>query len=144
MIYTEKPVGFVADFSAVGCFVESEGKILQLLRAGNAKIEPAKWGAPAGKIEKNETPGVAMVRELSEETGLLVLASQLRHISNFFVVYPSCKFIYHLYWMNFRFAPEIVLSNEHVGKVWIHPYMASSLKLMIDELECIKLAYALQ
>ena len=142
MIYLEKPENFVVQFEAVGCFVESKGQFLQLLR-GNRKIEPYKWGSPAGGVEKGESAEIAVARELREETGLVMLPEQFRRIVTFFVKYPVCNFTYTLFWINYKYRPEIRLSDEHVAYTWIPPHLAKTLDLMQDEWECIKVIYVL-
>ena len=144
MIYQEEPKGFVADLEVVGCFVEAKGNILQLLRPdNNKKAEPRKWGCVGGKIEEGEGPRTAMVREMREETSLNIFPSQLYFCKKFYVEYPACKFIYHIFKLKLPFRPEINLSMEHISYVWIPPAYANSLDLMQDEWECIKLVYGL-
>ena len=142
MIYLERPSGFISLFSAVGVFVESEGCILQLLRSDKKKSEPGKWGAPAGKIELNETAKAAAQRELCEEAGIAVMPDQLEFLKKVFVDYGHTCFEYSLFRLVFQFKPIVVLSSEHVAHVWIPPKYAQSLDLMKDEWECIQLVYA--
>jgi len=141
MIYLEKPAGFRPGFRAVGCFVECKGDILLLLRAKDRKIEPGKWGCPAGRVEKNETPEIAMLRELKEEAGIVIAGNQLLFHSLLYVDYPQCSFEYSLFRCCFPFELEISLSFEHVAHTWIPPAYASSLDLMEDELKCINMVY---
>jgi len=141
MIYQEKPENFVVDFEAVGCFVQSGEKILQLLRSPEAKVEPLKWGCPAGKIENAETAETAMLRELREETGLRVAPSQLIFAKSFWVMYPESKFTYRIFRLTFLDIPLITLSPEHLAFVWIPLQGLSAIDLMQDELACAKLVF---
>ncbi len=52
----------------VGAVVVDDGRLL-LVRRGR---EPARglWSVPGGKVERGETVGQAVLRELTEETGL--------------------------------------------------------------------------
>ena len=64
------PSKFNADLDVVGCCIYYSDKIL-LLQVCPQKDEASLWGVPAGKIEKNEQPKLAAVRELQEETKLI-------------------------------------------------------------------------
>lgn len=57
---------------AGGCLFDQDGKVL-LQRRGDSN----KWGFPGGAIEIGETPEMAAIREVKEETGLDVRASDL-------------------------------------------------------------------
>ena len=57
---------------AGGCVCDQEGKVL-LQRRGDSD----KWGFPGGAIELGETPEMAAIRELKEETGLDVKVNDL-------------------------------------------------------------------
>lgn len=50
---------------AGGCIFNEKGEVLLQKRA-----DSGKWGFPGGAIELGETPQVAAVREVREETGL--------------------------------------------------------------------------
>jgi ADP-ribose pyrophosphatase YjhB (NUDIX family) len=82
-----------------GALVENEGQLLLVQRA----IEPWKhcWYLPAGYVEADEEPRKAAERETLEETGLEVLAGELKDVIFFdddprgngiFIVY-TCKLL---------------------------------------------------
>jgi ADP-ribose pyrophosphatase YjhB (NUDIX family) len=52
----------------VHAIVEKDGAILLEKRAGDM-LETGKWGLPSGFLERDETAGEGMLRELLEETG---------------------------------------------------------------------------
>lgn len=68
---------------AGGCIRNEKGEILLQRRA-----DSAKWGFPGGAIELGETPQVAAVREVKEETGLDVVVGELLG------VYTECNMKY--------------------------------------------------
>ena len=61
---------------ATGILIE-DGKILIVKQ----KVDDARgWSLPGGKMERGETLGQALVRELKEETGLKVEAGELLYV----------------------------------------------------------------
>jgi len=145
MIYLEKPASFVSQLDSVGCLMVVNVKILMLLRSPASRMEPLKWGHPAGKVEPIETIENAMIREIREEIGLSIMRNQLRFVRTFFVDYMaySCKFNYHVFRCDMPFEPKITLSTEHRAHVWILPCDILSLDLMQDEKECVESALQL-
>lgn len=68
---------------AGGCIRNEKGEILLQRRT-----DSAKWGFPGGAIELGETPQMAAVREVKEETGLDVEVGEL------IGVYTECDMKY--------------------------------------------------
>lgn len=78
---------------AVGIIRNQQGEIFITQRAADAHMAN-KWEFPGGKIEAGESPEQAVIRELQEETGIVVLSASLfetleyqfpdRHISLWF------------------------------------------------------------
>lgn len=143
MLHVERPSNFIPDFYSAGCFVEVNGNILLLLRNRTCRIEPGKWGIPAGKIEPGETARRAIVREIEEETGLIIIdPTRLKMLRSTYVIYPTCRFVYHIFNLILENEPAIRLSGEHTASMWVSPVKAlDELDLMLDEDFCIRLAY---
>ena len=93
-IYYENPTPVVAIVAR-----DEKGKILLIKR----KIEPGKgrWALPSGFMEIEETPTQAVLRELTEETGLQGKLIKL------IGVYPN-KSEVHGYLVNIIYEAEIV------------------------------------
>ncbi len=60
---------------AAAVFVERDGGVLLVRRA--AEPERGKWALPAGYIDYGEHPALAAIREVREETGLIVTIDRL-------------------------------------------------------------------
>lgn len=143
MIYKTIPKQFEPRFEIVSCYIESNGEIL-LLHRHEGKSEGGKWGVPAGKIEKGEDKYDAMVRELREETGLLISKDALHYLATVYVKYPAYDFIYHMFKTQVAKRPEIKVSeHEHQQFVWVKPRSALKMPLMRDLNPCIKMFYYL-
>ena len=60
----------------VGAIVTGAGGRILLIRRGH-EPEAGRWSLPGGRIEPGENDAEALVREVREETGLLVTAGEL-------------------------------------------------------------------
>ena len=60
------------DFSVGGVVTDQEGRVA-LIRTTNLRGDPV-WGLPKGHPKKGEAPLAAAIREVEEETGLIVEA----------------------------------------------------------------------
>jgi 8-oxo-dGTP diphosphatase len=77
------------------CILEIEDKVLVL-----QKPRRGWWVAPGGKVEWDESPFQAVIRECREETGLTIHAPKLRGVFTI-LVYDGPTLIDH--WMMFSF-----------------------------------------
>ena len=68
---------------AGGCILNEKGEVL-LQRRGDSN----KWGLPGGAIELGETPHMAAIREVKEETGFDV------EVNNLIGIYTDCNLEY--------------------------------------------------
>ncbi|MBE5787978.1 MAG: NUDIX domain-containing protein [Clostridiales bacterium] len=68
---------------AGGCIFNERGEVL-LQRRGDS----GKWGFPGGAIELGETPEMAAIREVKEETGLDV------NVGRLIGIYTDCDMVY--------------------------------------------------
>lgn len=142
MIYIEKPEGFKPVVEVIGCFLEYQDKIL-LLHRQEHKPEGNRWGIPGGKIEKNETPLEAGIREVLEETGFDLSNVETNYLGKVFIVGPTCHYVYHMMQSvpNEEPANIKIQFDSHKGFTWVTPADALKMDLMSDEDPCIKLIY---
>ncbi len=145
MIHAKQPDNFAVDMEVVGCLVECEGKIV-LLHRQDHKIEGNKWDTPAGKVDKTDTSIFgAMVRELREETGLLIKEEELNLYKTFFVSHLGKNFLYHYFNIKLQSIPEITISkSEHKNFAWVTPQEALKMPLILDEDYCMKEYYGIK
>ena len=141
MMYLEKPKDFDSAGVTVRCFVEHESTMLLLHRTED-ESQGGTWGGPGGKLDPGENIFQAMVRELREETSLLVDEKDLSHYKKVYVRYPDFDFIYHMFSLVFKEKPTIKLDHsEHQNFKWVSPIEALEMDLVLDEDACIKLFY---
>ena len=138
MIIEKPSPDFKSVCDVAGCIVEHDGKIL-LLHRQDYKPEGNTWAGPSGKLENNETPEKAVIREIKEETGINIEDKQLKNFGKFFVYYPNYDFIYYLFYTRLENIPEIKMeSKEYQDFKWIEPKEALKMNLIEDEDFCIK------
>ncbi len=66
------------------CYVRHEGKTLMLHRIKkDSDIHQGKWNGLGGKFLTGETPEECVIREVKEESGLTIVAPQLRGVMTF-------------------------------------------------------------
>ena len=141
MFTLSKPENFNPKFEVVSCFLENNGEIL-LLQRHSHKPQGDTWGVPAGKIDAGETPKIAILRELFQETGFSAKESDIAYFKSVFVRYPEYDFVYHVFSLKLSDRPEIKISDgEHKNFQWLTPAEALKINLIQDEDASIKMFY---
>lgn len=102
-------------------FKANDPFFLVLKRAKNLKIYPSIWQVVTGCIETNETAIQTAIREIQEETGLIVQKFWvLPFVANF---YDSINDLIHnapVFGVLVDYNQKIVLSEEHEEFVWLN------------------------
>jgi 8-oxo-dGTP pyrophosphatase MutT (NUDIX family) len=144
MIYFEPPTDFNPRFEIVSSYVTAQGKML-LLHRHNNKSQGGKWGEPAGKIDAGEKPLEAMVRELNEETGLVINPEQLTFFKTIYVRFLNeYDFTYHMFGLSFEAEPAININDyEHQSFTWVTPEEALKMNLVHDNELTIKMFFGI-
>ncbi|MFZ0565883.1 MAG: NUDIX hydrolase [Chlamydiales bacterium] len=118
-VYEKKPKGFKASVEVAGCYLEIDGKVL-FLKQGTEKVGAGAWGVPGGKLEKDETPEEAALRELFEETAIrLEKPMRLQPLGCLYVQSLSLDFIFYLFEVKLKSIPKVLLSEEHQSYRWV-------------------------
>ena len=142
MIYFERPEGFKPKFDAVSCYLVNNGRILLLQRLPE-KPQGGQWGTPAGKIDDNETPEEAVVREVFEETGIQLKEGRAQKINTIFVKFPEYDFNWHMFRSEVSQTDTKIKPDEHSAHLWVSPTEALQMDLVMDEDVCIKYSFKL-
>ncbi len=138
MIYLEEQRDYPPLFRAVGCVVWSRGRLLLLKRIED-KSHPSCWGIPTGKVESNESDMRAMIRELFEETGILVSGSNIKFAKFYHVITSEKSFFYNVYIVRFSSVPAVRIERrEHTDYTWVTPQEALQLMLVSDLDACLQ------
>lgn len=96
---------------ATVCYIEKDGKYLMLHRTKKKNdINKNKWIGIGGKFEEGESPEECVVREVKEETGLVLKLYKLRCIVTY--VSTSWETEYMYVFTSNDFAGELTECNE--------------------------------
>jgi 8-oxo-dGTP pyrophosphatase MutT (NUDIX family) len=105
-------------------FVVDDGEFLLLKRTG---ASAGLWYIPGGIVEAGEDPADGALREVAEETGLLLASVDLLLVWSY-EVSPG-RFAYHATFIGAAPGRDVVISDEHTAHRWVTPerYLASDL-----------------
>lgn len=135
-VYLLPPSDFKPKFQAVGCFCDYQGQIL-LLKRNSDVVEGNTWGIPGGKIDKDELPRAAAVRETFEETGLNVdSVTDLKEMRKHYIRLAHFDFVFHMYRIRAAEPYKIRLApKEHQEYQWLTVPQILELALITGEIE---------
>lgn len=123
-------------FDAVGCVLRYGNHVLLLQRAV-AKSYPERWGLPGGKVEEGETQLQAGIRELFEETKILLSGDHLAIFKTYDIANEDMRFSYTVLIHQCPEKPQVAIDNStHISYGWFTVDDASRLPL-IPQLEHI-------
>jgi 8-oxo-dGTP diphosphatase len=97
--------------NAVLCYIRDGGRVLLQLKA-DGRFGGGFWNGPGGKIAEGESPEEAAVREVREETGLIVRDLRDCGALTFYVEGIEGPDINVRVYMTERFAGELQASEE--------------------------------
>lgn len=135
-VFETKPQGFRAAAEVSAVYLEIDGLLL-LLKSADWKEEAGKWGVPAGKVQRGETPKEAACRELFEETGIAVDGASMQSVGSLYIRKPHIQYVYHLFRIVLEKPPEVKLSKEHLQSFWASAQDLESLPLMAGAFEAL-------
>ena len=97
---------------------DENGRCLLLKRSMHSKGNPGKWDFPGGKIDAGESLDQGLLREIREETGLVVSLGHLLGAAE--SESPTARVVYVI--LEGRLASGAIhLSGEHDDYVWVEP-----------------------
>lgn len=105
--------------AAKAILTNASGEVLLIRRSDHSSVDPGAWDLPGGKMDDRERLVDALVREVREETGLVVREGTARPC------YVS-HFVKEPFWVTcvtFVCAAdgEVTLSREHGEYRWVRP-----------------------
>jgi 8-oxo-dGTP diphosphatase len=103
----------------VACaLIDADGRILIAERPAG-KAMAGLWEFPGGKVEAGETPEQSLIRELSEELGIVVREACLAPLTFASHAYPDFHLLMPLYVCR-RWEGQVA-AKHHVRLAWVKP-----------------------
>lgn len=128
--YTLPPPRFRPALDVAGVCCEYDGKILLIQRSIHVS-QPETWGFAAGKAEKGETIIETALRELKEETGLVLKQNDITYLMKMYCRQPAIDYIFHGFAIVLTEKPAICLNpQEHSAYQWVTVEEALQMNLM--------------
>ena len=101
----------IAMINTTLCYIEKDNKYLMLHRTKKENdVNEGKWIGVGGKFEKDETPEECLLREVKEETGLILTEYKLRVVITFISDSWETEYMY-LFTAN-EFTGELITCDE--------------------------------
>ena len=94
-----------------------EDREILLLKVEDEKV--SFWQPITGGIESDESPEEACLREIKEETGLLLACPSLTGLGDFTVKIDENLTIHKNLFLVLTEQKDIQISDEHVGAQWV-------------------------
>ena len=94
-----------------------EDREILLLKVEDEKV--SFWQPITGGIESGESPEEACLREIKEETGLVLHRSNLTSFGDFMVKIDENLSIHKNLFLALTEQKDIQISDEHVGAQWV-------------------------
>ncbi len=138
-VYLEPTPQFKPCVEVAALYMEYNDQIL-LLHRQDHKAQGNKWGIPGGKVEENETPLQAIMREMQEETGIDISNQPIETLKPVYIEYDEKNhFVYHTFRTQLQGDRGAVKINfdEHKGFTWVTAIDALKMDLIQDEDVCI-------
>lgn len=117
-VFLKAPHIFHPTLEAAGCYCTWEDKLL-LVKRQPFKSQGNKWGVPGGKLELNESPLEAAIRETREEVGIHLPFDQVFKIKTLYIRLPPTDYIFHMFYTQLAQLPSISLDlGENQEACW--------------------------
>lgn len=105
-----------APIPVVCAVLEHDGLVLLAQRPADKHL-PLKWEFPGGKVEPNESPGAAIVREIREELGCTIMID--RALPRFVHHYPRATIEMIPFVCRLESTSPAPHPHEHVALAWV-------------------------
>lgn len=123
------------------CIIEHEWEILLLQRHSDHKFG-GTWAEPGGKLDIGEDYETAMIREIFEESSIILHPWQADVLFKKYHRFDDTNITITFYHTILQTRPSIILSeNEHWNYTWVSPKEALTMNLIENFDEILREVY---
>ena len=116
----------------VGCFLEY-GDQFVIIKRHPDKDEGNSWDIAAGKVDPGETDTEACVREVFEETGIVVSEESLEFLGEYVYEFPGKTVVFLAYRSVLDSQLPVILNlSEHIDYKWVTAKEAYAMDDLMD------------
>jgi 8-oxo-dGTP diphosphatase len=101
--------------AAKAILIDPQENAVLLLKRGETKRNPGRWDIPGGGLEPGESAQEALLREIGEETGVVLNPDDVTELRGFGVDSPRCR--KHVFVGHLAAGTELKLT-EHKASEW--------------------------
>jgi len=107
-------------FVAKALVLDADGLLLRLTRSNSHPFLGGLYDLPGGMVEPGEEPGEALIREIKEETSILIEPGQpqVLYATTHFLHGSSYPTLLYLIQLNQK-QPAVTVSYEHQAADWV-------------------------
>ncbi len=144
IVFFSPPEHFHPKIEVAACFMKTGDEFL-FLKGLARKDHGETWGIPGGKCEKGETAQEAVIREVWEETGIVLKSEKIRDCGKVYFRHPTLDFTYYMFEYTLESKPSVrIQTDEHSDFRFLTLKEALDiLPLMPGEAECIDYVYGI-
>lgn len=144
-VFDFRPEKFQPKFEVSACFIEVGNQVFFIKRHPDVS-QGNTWAIPGGKVKRGEGCREAVIREVFEETGIIVTAQDLDFERTVYIRYPNYDYLYHIFNTTLNTKPHIRLNlEESTNYRWLTRDEVDELDhqnlLIPDEMPCIERVY---
>ncbi len=142
-MFTKVDPNYPVQLQGAICFCEWEGKILMLKRSPHS-VQGGLWtAAPGGKLDSGESPLDAAIREVREETGIVLDPKKIESKGSYLCSFGDIEYLLHIFFTRLDALPILTIApNEHTDSLWATLEEALKLPLMRGGIECLQTVFA--
>ena len=121
--------------------IRNENGVLVFKRSRGRSESPVFWELPTGKIKFGEQPEEAMARSLSEYTGLVASAVNLKDVITFLALEGSSRLsnLYIIYEISLRDSSKLEPKERYTAYKYVKDFTSASIRLSEASLSVVEI-----